>query len=76
MSLWDILGRAWRKFEQLAHAIEYDEHTDTAARIQNLEQLQQSSSAAIADGEKHIAALSNEVAALSEQVASRATSAG
>lgn len=74
MSLWDMLRRAWRKFELFAHAMDYDQHSDNTARIENLERLQQSSSAALADAEKRVAALSGDVAALSEQVPLRAQS--
>lgn len=66
ISLRGMLSRAWWKFEQFAYAMDYDEHSDTAARIENLERLQQSSSAALADIEKRIAALAGDVAALPE----------
>lgn len=74
MSLRDILGRAWRRFETFAYAMDYDERTDSAARIENLERLQRSSSAALAAAEKRIAMLSASDVALSNQAATPADS--
>lgn len=76
MSLKDILGRSWRKFEAFAHAMDYDERTDAATRIENLELLQKSSSAALAVAEKRIAMLSGDNATLAERAASPLDSAG
>lgn len=76
MSLWDMLRRAWRKFELFAYAMDYDERIDGAVWIENLDRVQKSHGAALTAVEDRIRSLSSDVAALSEQVAAKPRSAG
>lgn len=67
MSLREILCGAWRKFEQFAYAMDYDERIDAAVRLEQLDQLQKRQSDALAATEERISKLSGDVALLTEQ---------
>lgn len=61
----NMLRRAWRKFELFAYAVDYDEGTDAVVRIEQLDQLQQSHSAALAAVEERVSRLAADVTLLS-----------
>ena len=67
MNLKNILGRAWRKFEIFAYAMDYDERVGAAVRIDQLDQQQKRHSEALAAAEERITSLSGDVALLSKQ---------
>lgn len=61
----NMLRRAWRKFELFAYAMDYDEGTDTAVRLEQLDQLQKRHSAALAAVEERVSRLAADVTLLS-----------
>lgn len=67
MNLSGMFHRAWRKFALFAYAMDYDERSDVAARVEELDRVQQSHSAALAAAAERIEALSGNLAAQSRQ---------